>query len=71
MIARMAKRAETSGRADDTPEVQAKRVDTYFELTQPMVDHYADSKFGDLLVEIDATGTIDEIYESSKKALGK
>ena len=66
MLERMKKRAETSGRADDTPEVQAKRVKVYFDKTQPMVDHY--SKLG-LLTEIDATSGIDEVYSATLGAL--
>ena len=70
MLERMKARAETSGRADDTPEVQAKRVQTYFDLTQPMVDYYQQNA-PDLLVSIDATSGVDEVYAKTKEALGK
>ena len=66
MLERMKKRAETSGRSDDTPEVQARRVKVYFDKTQPMVEHY--EKLG-LLTEIDATLGIDEVYSATVNAL--
>jgi adenylate kinase len=40
MFARCMKRAETSGRADDNEETINKRVDTYFESSEPVVAYY-------------------------------
>ena len=37
---RLLKRAELEGRADDTPEVIERRLATYHEQTEPVVEHY-------------------------------
>src|SRR6185369_7182272 len=37
---RMLRRAEDEGRADDTPEVIATRLETYHAETEPIVEHY-------------------------------
>jgi adenylate kinase len=39
-IARLSKRAEEEGRADDTPEAIATRIDLYHRETEPLVSHY-------------------------------
>ena len=41
MTARLLKRAETSGRVDDNEETIKKRLKTFHDLTQPVIDHYA------------------------------
>lgn len=66
MQARMAKRAETSDRSDDNPETMAKRVANYKEQTLPVVDFY--KKFGKVS-EIDATGSIADVYGLSKRSI--
>lgn len=40
LMERMLKRAEIEGRADDTPEVIAKRLDIYARETEPLLDIY-------------------------------
>ena len=57
------KRAETSGRADDNEITIAKRVDTYFAQTLPVVEYY--KQLGKVH-HIDATGSIDEVYTLTK-----
>ena len=37
---RALKRAELEGRADDTPDVIAKRLAIYHSETEPIVEHY-------------------------------
>lgn len=66
MTARMTKRAETSGRSDDNPETMKTRVENYYLQTLPVVDFY--KKFGKVS-QIDATGSIAEVYEQSKRAV--
>jgi adenylate kinase len=44
------------GRADDTPETVAKRLEVYRRDTQPVLDHYAAQ-----VVKIDGMGSMDEI----------
>jgi adenylate kinase len=39
---RILDRSRSEGRADDTPEVIARRFDVYAEQTQPVVEHYED-----------------------------
>lgn len=60
------KRAESSDRADDNAETIKARVQTYFDQTLPVVDFY--KKFGKV-VEIDATGSIAQVYAETKKAI--
>lgn len=40
MMSRLLKRAETSGRVDDNEETIAKRLKTFHEHTQPVVEYY-------------------------------
>lgn len=58
LLKRIAKRAEEQGRSDDTPEAIAKRLETYYAETAPLLDIYR--KRG-LLVTINGVGEIDEI----------
>jgi adenylate kinase len=55
------------GRADDTPEVIRQRLAAYHKQTAPLLEYY--SRRG-LLKSIDGLGTMDEIFERAKKALG-
>jgi adenylate kinase len=41
LIRRLLNRATIEGRADDNEETISKRIQTYNELTKPVVDHYA------------------------------
>jgi adenylate kinase family enzyme len=61
------KRAESSGREDDNEDTILKRVDTYLETSEPVVDYY--KKFGKVRI-VDANGT-DEgaIYAKAKEAI--
>jgi adenylate kinase len=63
---RMLARAEIENRPDDTPEVIAKRLDTYHSETEPIVDHYRRSG---TLVPLRAGLTIDEVYAEIQDAL--
>lgn len=58
MLERCLKRAETSGRVDDKPEVLQKRVETFLEQSYPVVEFY--DKFGKVS-RIDATGSVSEV----------
>ena len=53
-----AKRAKEQGRSDDTPEVIAKRLETYEKETAPLLDIY---KQRGLLISVNGVGEIDEI----------
>lgn len=41
MKKRLLKRAETSGRVDDNEETIVKRLKTFHDHTQPVIDHYS------------------------------
>lgn len=58
LVRRIVARSRSEGRADDTPEVMARRFDVYNEQTQPVVDFYAGNG---LVAEIDGSGGIDEV----------
>ncbi|HJR90536.1 MAG TPA: adenylate kinase [Aeromicrobium sp.] len=67
LVQRMIKRAETSGRADDTEEVIRHRQDVYDQETAALVPIYRERG---LLREIDGIGDIDEIARRIDAALG-
>jgi len=67
LVQRMIKRAETSGRADDTEEVIRHRQDVYDQETAALVPIYRERG---LLREVDGIGDIDEISQRIDSALG-
>jgi adenylate kinase len=63
---RMLRRAELEGRADDTPEAIDRRLATYHEQTEPVVEHYlATGK----LVKVHAERTIEQVWAEIQEAL--
>ena len=66
MEQRCLKRAETSGRSDDNAVVIKQRVQTFFDETMPIIDHY--KKFSKVN-HIDATTSIADVFEMTKAAL--
>jgi adenylate kinase len=67
LIGRLLKRAETSGRADDTEEVIRHRQEVYSAETAPLLEIYSERG---LLREVDGMGDVDEIAERIDRALG-
>jgi adenylate kinase len=63
---RLRKRADLEGRADDTPEAIAKRLELYHEQTEPLVGHY---RLRGNLVGIHAERSIDEVFSELQEAL--
>merc|ERR1719277_2889173 len=59
MTARLLKRAETSGRADDNEEIIKKRLVTFHNRTQPVIDYYDKQNKNHT---IKAEGSVDEIF---------
>jgi adenylate kinase len=55
-------------RPDDTPEAAAKRIDTFYEKTAPLLDYY---RAKGLLHEIDADQPIEAVTAELLSALGK
>lgn len=67
LVQRIIKRAETSGRADDTEEVIRRRQDVYNAETAALVPIYRERG---LLREVNGIGDIDEIAARIDAALG-
>jgi adenylate kinase len=66
MVARMKKRAQLEGRKDDADEaVIRRRFDVYRRETEPVLSHYP----SDLILEIDALGTPDEVAAAIERGL--
>jgi adenylate kinase len=66
LVARLVKRAETSGRTDDTEEVIRERQRIYREETAPLVRIYSERN---LVVTIDGVGELDDVTERIDAAL--
>jgi adenylate kinase len=66
VVARLLKRAQTEGRADDTEDVIRHRQDVYNEQTAPLVHVYSDRG---LLLRVDGMGDVDEVTERLLSAL--
>lgn len=66
LLARISKRAELEGRADDTEEAIERRLAIYAEQTAPLTAAYAERE---LLVQVDGIGGIDEVTERIVKSL--
>jgi adenylate kinase len=68
LIQRLLKRAQESGRSDDTEEVIKKRQEVYRNETAPLLNYYETKK---LLHSVNGMGSIDEIYNNIKEILKK
>jgi adenylate kinase len=66
LVARLTRRSETDGRADDTPEAIRTRQQVYADQTAPLLDVY---RGRGLLVEVDGLGDIDDVSERLFAAL--
>ncbi|WP_372696981.1 adenylate kinase [Arthrobacter sp. JSM 101049] len=66
LVARLLKRAEIEGRADDTEEVIRHRLDVYEQQTQVVVDRYLERG---IVRHVDGLGDIDAVTERVLGAL--
>ncbi len=66
LIQRLLKRAETSGRTDDTEDVIRDRQAIYTKETAPLAQTYRERG---ILVDVDGLGTVDEVTERIESAL--
>ena len=66
LIGRLLKRAETSGRADDTEAVIRHRQDVYTAETSPLLKIYGERG---LLREVDGMGDVDDVARRIDRAL--
>ncbi len=63
---RALKRAEIEGRADDTPEVIARRLEIYHEETEPIVEHY---RVTGKLVQLHAERSVEDVWKEISTVL--
>lgn len=68
MVKRLLKRGESSGRVDDNEETIKQRLETFHQVTQPVIDHYA--KQGKLK-RVSAEQDPDDVYADVKVILDK
>lgn len=61
-------RAAQEGRADDTPDVIAKRLATYHDQTEPIVGHY---RSAGILAVIHAERSVDDVNAELAQALSR
>lgn len=66
IVARLTKRAQEQGRADDSEEAIRHRQEVYLRETSPLIDVY--SRRG-LLVEVDGLGAMDDVAARIRSAL--
>ena len=63
---RIALRAEREGRSDDTPEALERRLNIYFESTEPLLKAWRERK---LVLDIDGDQPIDEVAADIRTAV--
>ena len=61
-------RGELILRDDDKPETVQKRLNVYHEQTQPLIDYYTKKN---ILVEVDGTQDIEDVFSAIVKVLGE
>ena len=66
VVARLLKRAQDQGRADDTEDVIRRRLQVYAEQTAPLLAVFSER---DLLVRVDGLGPVDEVTERALAVL--
>ena len=66
VIARLLKRAEIEGRADDNEETIRNRIRVYRSQTEPLVAYYRERG---LLAEVQGTGSVDDVAQRVAGAL--
>jgi adenylate kinase len=67
VVERLLKRAQIEGRTDDTEEVIRERMRIYRQSTAPLLDYYRERE---LLVEVDGTGTADDVERRIEEVVG-
>jgi adenylate kinase len=68
LVARLLRRAEIEGRADDNETTIRRRMEVYAEQTAPLTDTYSSRG---LLVEVDGAGSVDEVTDRIAAALAR
>ncbi|HXQ27911.1 MAG TPA: adenylate kinase [Gemmatimonadales bacterium] len=68
LVRRLAGRAGTEGRSDDTPETVRTRLQVYRRETAPLVAHYAQRG---AVQRVPATGGVDEVAKEIQRLVGR
>lgn len=68
LVRRLAGRAGTEGRADDTPETVRTRLEVYRRETAPLVAHYAQRG---AMHRVPATGSVDQVAKEIQRLVGR
>jgi adenylate kinase len=58
LVERLVERGRESGRSDDTPDVIKHRIEVYEQMTQPLLDYYAERE---RLITVNGDRPIDEV----------
>ncbi|MDX6480616.1 MAG: adenylate kinase [Gaiellaceae bacterium] len=67
LLERMLQRAAAEGRADDTPDAIARRLELYERETAPLVDYYRTHQAN--VVGIHANRSVEEVFEEIQRSL--
>jgi len=65
---RMLDRARVERRVDDTPETIARRMQVFFDQTEPVLGYYRDQL---LLEEVDGIRGVDEVFDRVRQAVDR
>ena len=68
IVARLTKRSQEQGRADDSEEAIRHRQQVYLRETSPLIDVYRERG---LLVEVDGLGEVDDVADRIRGALAE
>ena len=68
VVQRLLGRLEQEGRSDDTIETIRRRLEVYHEQTSPLISYYRGRS---ILAQIDASKSIDEVYEQVATTLDR
>ncbi len=68
LVRRMSARAQVEGRADDSPEAIATRLQVYQRDTAPLIAHYGQRG---IVHRVPGTGTVDQIAGDIKRIIGR
>jgi adenylate kinase len=67
LLERILKRASEENRSDDAPEAIARRLEVYYDQTEPLIEYYR-SRHGNV-VGVHADGPIDSVYREIQESL--
>ncbi|MFN8390909.1 MAG: adenylate kinase [Bdellovibrionota bacterium] len=68
LLSRLANRRGAESRADDDVTVQKERLRVYKEQTEPLIEFYGSRG---ALRKVDASGSVDQVFQGLKQAVGR